>query len=282
MEKKYNLFSLFLKKQFYVFMSYGFVSTIIHFLVHLKKPRFFVQFLIRLYSGTFKINLTEAEKKITDYETVLEFFTRKLKKNIRPIAKSQFICPVDGEIIEQGKISAKKFKIKNSSYSIDELVGKEIAPIYEKGGYYISLYLSPRDYHRIHHPATATLNSLLFINGRVFPVNHFSTSQIKNVFTQNRRLIAHYQKEKFSFTKVMVGALNVGGIKTTFDKNYNQKMKKENFKKVDLKIKKGEESFVFELGSSIVLLFPNIPNKEITFLQKKGKVKMGQELILIK
>ena len=190
---------LFIKKKILFFLSFSIASPIINFLVSIKKPRFFIRGVIKHYFiKKLKVDTKEALLETKDYETILSFFTRKLKKEARKIDQSSqsIVSPSDGNIGSFGKINKNKlFQAKGKIYYLEDLLSQDTATNYYDG-FYMTTYLAPSDYHRVHHPLQASITKTTFYPGKLLPVNEFSIHHFENVYTQNKRVVIHYKKKK--------------------------------------------------------------------------------------
>lgn len=243
-----------------------FLAKLVEYSSQWSQPRPLVHAIIYFFFiRMLRIDLKEAQrKKITQYRSVLDFFTRKLDEKSRPIEKkSPFCSPCDGTIVSMGTIK-KELDIKNTTYTINELIpfaSKAEEKKISKGKYAV-IYLSPRDYHRVHMPTAATLQKVISIGNGRLPVNDFSLNYLGKVFAHNHRVIFFFDSPKGSFVLVMVGALNVGKIILNFDPAFSKTIHKERKKILQkdygrLKLKKGEELATFALGSTTVLFCTN-------------------------
>lgn len=267
------------------------LAKLVGWSVTINQPRFIVHLVIYfLFLRLLKTDIDEAErKKVRAYKNVLDFFTRKLEPNARPIASGQnFTSPADGKVIAAGLIKAKsQFEVKGTTYNLEELTTLKESPLKKFiGGPHMTIYLSPRDYHRVHMPADGSLKKVVAIGKGFLPVNNFSLENLGQVFSYNRRMIFFFESKKGSFILIMVGALNVGKILVSFDqalaKTFSQERKKKLEKSYSkLNLKKGDELATFCLGSTVILIGEK--KTKSLFLQKVKKqkqpdIKMGQRV----
>jgi phosphatidylserine decarboxylase len=223
---------------------------------------------IQLFSNIFKVNLDEAvNPDPASYPTFNAFFTRPLKPALRPIAAGTqvLVSPVDGRISQMGKIEAGRiFQAKGHDYSALELLGGDdarAAPF--MNGQFMTIYLSPRDYHRIHMPLTATLTEQVYVPGRLFSVAGHTARAIPRLFARNERVVAMFDTEFGKLAMVLVGAINVAAIETVWDGLVTPPqgwgVKRQVFPNVSLE--KGVEMGRFNMGSTVILLLEqgNIP-----------------------
>lgn len=225
--------------------------------VRLKNP------VIRWFVRHHKINLSEALiTEINDYPDFNAFFTRELKKDARRIDGSpdSIISPVDGTISQIGSINqGTLLQAKGREYNVLELLGGQhsIAEPF-LSGHFATLYLSPRDYHRIHMPLQGRLKSMVYVPGRLFSVAPHTTRAIPNLFARNERVVALFQNRKEPFVLVLVGAINVAAIETTWHglvtPPHRMLIAEYNYDDRNIEMAKGEEMGRFNLGSTVILL----------------------------
>lgn len=219
--------------------------------------------LIRWFIGKYKVNMSEAANPdIHSYASFNEFFTRALRSGARPIADVPYICPVDGAISQFGAIQKDQiFQAKGHNYSTTMLVGgdKELATKFENGSF-ATLYLSPRDYHRIHMPCDGRLTRMIYVPGDLFSVNPTTARGVPNLFARNERTVCVFEGEAGPFVLVLVGATIVGSMQTVWHGVVNAErlgvMREWQYDKQFIGLKKGEEMGRFLLGSTVVMLFP--------------------------
>ncbi len=236
----------------------------------------------------YKINMAEAQfEKPSDYKTFNEFFTRPLKDGVRPIKEGDnlFVHPVDGTVSQLGDIVDDSiFQAKGHDFSLIELLGgKEETAEPFQGGKFATVYLAPKDYHRIHMPMAGTLREMIYIPGDLFSVNPLTAENVPRLFARNERVAAIFDTEIGPMAMVLVGATIVASIETvwagtitppTGNKVFRWQYDSEGPNKVFLE--KGAEMGRFKLGSTIVAVFPN---NTVEFLAENqpGKVtRMGE------
>lgn len=238
---------------------------------------------ITTFMRTYKVGLCEAEKQnIADYATFNEFFTRTLKPGIRPIDASTdtLVSPADGMIGQIGRLNGgAMIQAKGQDYELEGLVGSDLALDFIDG-HFITIYLSPSDYHRVHMPCTGRISKTRYIPGKLFSVNPQTTAAIPQVFARNERLVCVIETEFGPVLLVMVGAMLVNGIVTRwagkitpFQQNQSINLDKEN-----VSYSKGEEMAYFEFGSTVILI---LPKKAIHFLEhckESSKINMGEAI----
>ena len=219
--------------------------------------------VIRWFVKRYQVNMDEAEQPdITTYQSFNEFFTRPLKKGARRITKADFICPVDGAISQFGDINADQiFQAKGHEYStLAMLAGnKDLAASFQDG-LFATLYLSPKDYHRIHMPCDGTLKSMTYVPGDLFSVNPTIAQGVSGLFARNERVICEFHSAHGVFVLILVGATIVGSMATVWHDVINPPrlgaVNTWTYESQSISLKQGEEMGRFLLGSTVVMLFP--------------------------
>lgn len=220
--------------------------------------------VIRWFVGRYGVNMAEAsEPDIDKYATFNDFFTRALHADARPIADADFICPVDGAISQFGTIrNGQIFQAKGHQYSAAALLAGNSALAEKfKDGSFATLYLSPRDYHRIHMPCDGQLKSMHYVPGDLFSVNPLTAEGVPGLFARNERVVCEFESEAIgSFVLVLVGATIVGSMATTWhgvvSPPRSKSVRSWRYDKQTIALKQGEEMGRFLLGSTVVMLFP--------------------------
>lgn len=220
--------------------------------------------LIRAFIKHYKVDInTAALTQIDDYVSFNQFFTRALNSAARPIANDQdaIVSPADGTVSQSGKIKDDKlFQAKGFFFSLQELLGgdKQLASCY-RGGDFITVYLAPKDYHRVHMPLEAKLLKTIYVPGKLFSVNKQSVENVANLFCLNERLICLFDTEIGQVAIIMVGAMLVAGIETVWGQREVPCSRKEiitkDYADQNIILKKGEEMGRFLFGSTVILLF---------------------------
>lgn len=223
--------------------------------------------VIAWFIKRYKVNMAEAANPdISSYQTFNDFFTRPLKTGARPLHKADFICPVDGAISQFGAIEQDQiFQAKNHHYSALTLLAgqKDLAEKFQNG-HFACLYLSPKDYHRIHMPCDGTLKNMAYVPGDLFSVNPNTAANVPNLFARNERVVCEFEsKQHGSFVMVLVGATIVGSMATVWHDSPNKVINPPRSKNIrnwsyadqNITLKKGDEMGRFLLGSTVVMLF---------------------------
>ena len=219
--------------------------------------------LIRWFVGKYGVNMDEAANgDITSYTSFNDFFTRALREGARPLADADFICPVDGTISQCGSIDDHQiFQAKGHKFTTTALVGGDAALAAQfQHGSFANLYLSPRDYHRLHMPCDGRLTRMIYVPGALFSVNPTTARGIPNLFARNERVVCVFESEQHgTFVLVLVGATIVGSIETVWHGVVNPQragqLREWRYEDQNIILKKGEEMGRFLLGSTIVMLF---------------------------
>jgi len=251
------------------------------------RVRWLKNFIIKQYIRILDVDLAEAEiTDYTQYESVNNFFTRSLKPEARPIAASPHVtCPVDGTISEIGYIQDEQlFQAKGHTYTLEDLLGGSLERAsYFRNGSFATLYLSPKDYHRIHMPAQGKLIEMIHIPGCLFSVSPATTRAIPNLFARNERVIASFRSTYGPMGMVMVGAIFVGSIETIWagvvTPPAGRHMRQWSYEtSTPITIERGKEMGRFNMGSTIILLFAENKVRWDEALCSGSKIKMGQSL----
>ncbi len=241
------------------------------------------QFCIKSFIKVFDINMQEAKHEDPkDYKTFNEFFTRPLKDGIRPIAEeTSVLChPVDGAVSQFGDIIGDKiFQAKGHDYSLTTLLGgkPELSECF-KGGKFITVYLAPKDYHRIHMPVDGELTDTLHVPGELFSVNPLTAQNVPGLFARNERVVTLFDTPAGKVALVLIGATIVASIETVWGTdnlpNMGPYVQHWQHDESDVSLQKGEEMGRFKLGSTIVLCFE--PNKiEFEDLSSGRETRLG-------
>lgn len=240
---------------------------------------------IELFSKAFKVNLEEAiNPDPKSYKTFNEFFTRELKPELRPISNKQIVSPVDGTISEYGDIkNGLILQAKGIDYSLDKLLGNNASRTSKyENGQFITIYLSPRDYHRIHMPCSGRLVEQTHVPGRLFSVAKHTVNTVKGIFARNERVIASFETEHGPMAMILVGAINVAAIETVWHglitPPKGETVTSKNYSGKDISIEKGHEMGRFNMGSTVILLFENGAPRLSESLQVNQTLRLGEAL----
>lgn len=237
-----------------------------------------------LFVGGFKrlvgIRLNDAQReRLSDYSSIQDIFTRSLKPEGRPIGDG-IVSPCDGKVFDEGRIYKKtKFIVKGDLYQADELIGSFDESLEE--GYYCSIYLSPKDCHQYRLPCDATIKKVTHIPAKCLPVHPLFMKFVPKVYTKNERVVVELQSHGLRYYMVMVAALNVG--KMTIDalpdlQSNSKKARVSKCYEANTLMKKGDKLGQFELGSTIVLLFPKQANLKSMLTHNEQVLRYGQPI----
>ena len=225
--------------------------------------------IIRRFVAKYQVNMDEAlNPDIASYATFNDFFTRALKPGVRPLANVDLVSPVDGAISQFGPIEKDQiFQAKGHHYSTTALVGGDAAlAAHYQDGHFATLYLSPRDYHRIHMPCDGRLTRMIYVPGELFSVNPVTARGVPGLFARNERVVCVFESARGPFVLVLVGATIVGSMATVWHGVVNPPRGKTvrqwdypNEPTSAIRLKQGEEIGRFLLGSTVVMLFPKGP-----------------------
>ncbi len=218
---------------------------------------------IRAFVDRYGVNMSEAANPdIASYATFNEFFTRPLKAGARPLAKADLICPVDGAISQYGPIAKDQiFQAKGHHYSTTALVGGDAQLAAQvDDGHFATIYLSPKDYHRIHMPCDGRLTRMIYVPGELFSVNPATARGVPGLFARNERVVCVFETANGPFVLTLVGATIVGSMATVWHGVVNPPRSKQvrewRYDDQKIELKKGQEMGRFLLGSTVVMLFP--------------------------
>ena len=237
----------------------------------LERPRWFVKLLNKWFARHFKIDVSLSTKPICEYKSLLDFFLRELKPNVRPIdsEKESIVSPVDAKISAIGKICEDTILlVKGNPNTLCELVEDNIEEY--KNGDYMMLYLSPADCHRIYSPVTGKLLSSKFIPGKVYPVFQKAIERRPDTFVINKRVVTELESSAGKVMMVKVGALNVGQIPVNHPLPF--------LGEPEIVYEKGSEVGRFEFGSTVILLFEKETIKLEKSLSIGDRVKIGEKI----
>jgi len=223
--------------------------------------------VIKWFVKRYNVNMAEAANPdIASYKTFNDFFTRPLREGARPLANADFICPVDGAISQFGNIVQDQiFQAKGHHYSTAALLGgdKTAAKRYENG-HFACLYLSPKDYHRIHMPCDGRLQKMTYVPGDLFSVNPVTAQGVPGLFARNERVVCEFSSEQYgSFIMVLVGATIVGSMATVWhnaecgiiNPPRRGHIQVWSYNDQNITLKQNDEMGRFLLGSTVVMLF---------------------------
>ena len=236
----------------------------------------------RWFIKKYQVNLDEAESAdVEDYLSFNEFFTRGLKPKSRPISSSLVVSPVDGTVSQSGYIKDSQIiQAKGHYFEVSQLLAGESASIFNNGQF-STIYLSPKDYHRVHMPFDAKLISMRYVPGDLFSVNHKTVNKINGIFARNERLVCRFEASFGEVVFVLVGAIFVGSIQTSWQGQitppYGKYVKSFDYIDKEFELNKGDELGRFNMGSTVIMLLPEgAPELKL----HSGQVlRMGQSVV---
>ena len=248
--------------------------------------------VIAWFVKRYGVNMAEAANAdISSFASFNDFFTRPLKTDARPLAKAEFICPVDGAISQFGSIEKDQiFQAKGHHYSTLALVaGQQVLANKFESGHFACLYLSPKDYHRIHMPCAGVLKSMAYVPGDLFSVNPTTAANVPNLFARNERVVCEFTSEKHgTFVMVLVGATIVGSMATVWheavdgvkngiiDPPRSKNIRSWSYSDKNIQLKQGDEMGRFLLGSTVVMLFEKDALQFNADWQATKSIKLGE------
>ncbi len=240
---------------------------------------------IRKFIRQYGVNMDEAaDPNPAHYATFNEFFTRALKPGIRPLAQAPWVCPVDGAVSQFGGIERDQiFQAKGHKYSTTALLGGDAALAERfEDGYFATIYLSPRDYHRIHMPCAGTLRSMVYVPGDLFSVNPKTARGVPGLFARNERVVCHFDTAHGPMALVLVGATIVGSMATVWHGVVNPPrhptVTEWNYEGQNIQLEQGAEMGRFLLGSTVVMLWPNLPMQFAPDWAPARPVRLGEKM----
>ena len=246
--------------------------------------------VIRRFVARYNVNMAEAANPdITSYASFNDFFTRALKPGARPLAAADLICPVDGAISQFGPIAKDQiFQAKGHTYSTTALLGgdAEAAARFDNG-HFATLYLSPRDYHRIHMPCAGELTRMVHVPGDLFSVNPTTARGVPGLFARNERVVCFFESAQGPFVLVLVGATIVGSMATVWHGVVNpprpgalREWRYDGTHDAPVNLRRGDEMGRFLLGSTVVMLFPQGPLRFNPDWAPAGAIRMGEAMAM--
>lgn len=242
-------------------------------------------YAIQKFVQIYQVDLDEAAQKVKDFTTFNEFFSRALKSGVRPIDtdKNSVVFPVDGRISAYGQLKDNlQMQAKGHYFTVEALLASEENGKTFHNGEFITVYLSPSDYHRVHLPVSGKLLEMTYIPGKLFSVNPLYTSQIPELFSRNERVVCLFETELGKMAVVLVGAAIVRSIMTTWAgvvaPNRSSEIVTFDYREQSISLNKGDEIGRFLMGSTVICLFENGKVLLDTSLQNEQQVRMGQRM----
>jgi phosphatidylserine decarboxylase len=245
--------------------------------------------LIKQFIRTYNVNLDEAaSSSLDDYPNFNDFFTRALKEGLRPIDsdKNSIVCPADGTVSQLGQIrEGNIIQAKGKSFSVANLLGDGFTEKNDAdsqrfiNGDFITIYLSPSDYHRVHMPVEGTLAYSRYIPGKLFSVNDTTAQHIDGLFAKNERLVCMFDTSMGRCAVILVGAMMVAGIESVWQGHYQPGVvQTDQFEPDQVSLKAGEEMGRFKFGSTVILMFEQGATTWAERYQTGATTRMGEAL----
>jgi phosphatidylserine decarboxylase len=246
-------------------------------------------FLIGRIVRAYGVNLDEAaHADVAAYAHFNAFFTRELKAGARPQPTDgdAILCPADGRISQVGALDGERIvQAKGHDYTAAELLADDAAAVAYRDGSFLTVYLSPRDYHRVHMPLAGELLETVHVPGRLFSVAPFTVQAIPRLFARNERLICHFRNERGPFAVVLVGAMLVSGIETVWGgvevPPYASTITRRDWRGRGIRLARGAELGRFNMGSTVIVLLPRALGRFDTELGAGQSVRIGQRVGLL-
>lgn len=279
-----------MKDNLFIFLQYllphGLTSRMVSRLAE-SKNNAIKNYLINLAIKKFKINIDEAkETNLDNYLSFNDFFIRELKDGVRPLNtdSSTITSPADGVLSEFGNIeNGTIIQAKGKSFTTEALIAKSSQTDFTK---FATIYLSPKDYHRVHMPIDGKLTKMVYIPGKLYSVNKTTTNSIDNLFAKNERLVCYFDTQIGEVAVIFVGALLVAGIETVWHgkvaPSYYKSVQVWNYdtNKFDIKFKKGDTLGWFNFGSTVIVLMPG-EKISFNFDKNNSNIRVNQDLAFI-
>lgn len=241
---------------------------------------------IAIVGGLAGVDWSEAKlQDYSDYACFNDFFTRELADGAREIDPDpdSFVCPSDGRVSQFGRITNNLIlQAKGHHYSIRSLLANDASAPDFLNGYFHTVYLSPRDYHRVHMPAAGTLQRMIHVPGRLFSVSPYTVRQVTGLFARNERVVSIFDTTHGPMAVVLVGAMLVSSMDTvwagTITPPYGKRVVSGDWSRRDISLAKGAEMGRFNMGSTVIVLFPPGAVSSLEELAPGESVQMGQRL----
>lgn len=242
--------------------------------------------IIPWFAKHYGVDMRDAQQEeLKAYTSFNDFFTRALKSGARPLPddKNAVVCPADGAISQIGEIKYNRvLQAKGHDYSLVELVGGDLELAREfEDGQFATIYLSPKDYHRVHMPVTGTLRQMIHVPGRLFSVNQTTAENVPRLFARNERVVCIFDTERGPMAVVLVGAMIVGSVDTVWAGQVTPrgcKVTTYNYNQGPITLERGAELGHFKLGSTAIVLFGKNKVQWTQDLAEGTDVRMGQSI----
>jgi len=259
------------------------LSTVVGLAARAPAPARVHHAAMRFFAKRYRVDLHEAEGSIEDYPTFAQFFTRRLKSGLRPIdpGADVVVSPVDAHVSQAGQVQAGQcLQAKGISFPVDKLLGDARRALDFEGGSFATLYLSPRDYHRFHAPLNGEVTGFSYLPGEFWPVNAASVRTKDALFAINERLVTFLDTPAGKLAYVAVGATCVARIHAAYDSivTHTGGGAKQHSYPRPIALQKGDEIGMFEMGSTVILLFQKGRVTWDASLVPDAPVRLGQRI----
>ncbi len=273
------------KSRLFIFLQYclpqHFVSRLFAKLAT-SQQAWLKNYLINWFIKRYAIDMQlAAQTDLVHYPSFNDFFIRQLKNGVRPIAEQGVVSPADGAISQIGDIiNDTIIQAKGQDYTVMQLLGDKALALLFSNGKFATIYLAPKDYHRVHMPITGKLIKTIYIPGKLFSVNAVTAANVPQLFARNERLICLFDTAIGTAAVILVGAMFVAGISTVWggDIKPSKLPQVENFTQRSITLQKGEELGHFKFGSTVILLLPKQTIEWLPTLMAGSVLTMGQQL----
>ena len=262
------------------------LSRITGWLAELRHPLWLKNGMIAAFIRTFDVDMSEAEERYPQaFANFNAFFTRRLRPAARPLAEADLICPADGAVSQIGRIEESSLlQAKGRHFSTWALLGgDEERAAQFRDGHFATIYLSPRDYHRVQMPLDGELVATRYVPGKLFSVNGATAEGVDRLFARNERLICYFETSVGPMAMVLVGAMIVAGIDTVWEGQIApppRALRDRDYRNLPAPVRlgRGEEMGRFKLGSTVILLFPENVMQWDDALAAGSATRLGQAL----
>lgn len=261
------------------------LSKLMHRLCRCRWP-WLKNAMIKMIIKQYQVDMSLAQQQdINAFVHFNAFFTRALRPEVRPLAASELLSPVDGKISQIGKIQAGRIiQAKGQDFTVAELLGNDVLMAEQfANGQFATIYLSPRDYHRIHMPCTGRLQHMRYLPGKLFSVNPRTVRAVPRVFARNERLVTIFDTDFGPMAVILVGAIFVGSMQTIWHDGeitppYGKQIRDWQYQTDNIQLTKGAEMGRFNMGSTVVILLPEGAPAWLQALSADDVVQMGEAM----
>lgn len=250
---------------------------------HANAPGLMRRGSVWAFARYYGLNMDEAERGLGEYDRVGALFTRRLKPGLRPIDQRPGVAvsPADGKLLNQGRVrEGRLIQAKGRTFSVAELLRSEAEAEAYMNGSWATVYLSPRDYHRVHHPVEGVIRSARYVPGHLWPVNRAAVENVEGVFCINERIITYVDSPIGDVATIMVGATSVGYITVAYDPELVSNRDRAGGLRrysTPTKVERGDELGIFHLGSTAIVLFAD-PKVRLSSREAHSPIRLGEAI----